>query len=149
MSSFIHCLSLISPLYVLLRDSRHPSPYRATTCRERELTVDHIRIFLTTQGHGGLPRMRAQLNVWSTSATTRSWKTLHTIHAPIKSNKAIMKGWLWRPNDIRGPCGVKLPDICLTWEENSENKHHPGNLSRPEIEPGLAAWQARILPPDP
>ena len=31
--------------------------------------------------------------------------------------------------------GLKLPDICLTGEE----KPHPGNLSRPGIEPGLAA----------
>ena len=26
-------------------------------------------------------------------------------------------GWLWWPNDIRGPWGLKLPDICLTGEE--------------------------------
>ena len=26
-------------------------------------------------------------------------------------------GWLWWPNYIRGPCGLKLPDICLTGEE--------------------------------
>ena len=26
-------------------------------------------------------------------------------------------GWLWWPNDIRGPRGLKLPDICLTGEE--------------------------------
>ena len=28
-------------------------------------------------------------------------------------------------------------------------KPHPGNLSRPGIEPGPAVWQARMLPPDP
>ena len=28
-------------------------------------------------------------------------------------------------------------------------KPHPGNLSRPEIEPGLAAWQASMLSPGP
>ena len=38
--------------------------------------------------------------------------------------------------------GLKFPDICLTGEE----KPHPGNLSRPEIELGPAAWQARMLP---
>ena len=31
--------------------------------------------------------------------------------------------------------GLKLPDICLT----GEKKPHPGNLSRPGIEPGPAA----------
>ena len=34
--------------------------------------------------------------------------------------------------------GLKLPDIRLTGEENPE-KPHPGNLSRPAIEPGSAA----------
>ena len=38
--------------------------------------------------------------------------------------------------------GLMFPDICLTGEE----KPHPGNLSRPGIEPGPAAWQARMLP---
>ena len=42
--------------------------------------------------------------------------------------------------------GLKLPDICLTGEENPE-KTHPGNLSRPGIEPGPAAREARMLPP--
>ena len=34
--------------------------------------------------------------------------------------------------------GLKLPDICLTGEEKPENPH-PGNPSRPGIEPGSAA----------
>ena len=33
---------------------------------------------------------------------------------------------------------LKLADICLVDEENPE-KPHPGNLSRPGIEPGPAA----------
>ena len=45
--------------------------------------------------------------------------------------------------------GLKIPDICLTGEEKPRKKPHPGNLSRPGIEPGLAAWQARMLLPDP
>ena len=40
--------------------------------------------------------------------------------------------------------GLKLPDIRFTGEENP-GKPHPGNLSRPGIEPGPAAWQARML----
>ena len=35
--------------------------------------------------------------------------------------------------------GLKIPDICLTDEEKSRKKPHPGNLSRPGIEPGPAA----------
>ena len=35
--------------------------------------------------------------------------------------------------------GLKLPDICLTGEEKPRRKPHPGNLSRPGIEPGPSA----------
>ena len=42
--------------------------------------------------------------------------------------------------------GLKLPDIRLTGEEKPRKKPHSGNLSRPGIEPGPAAWQARMLP---
>ena len=85
-----------------------PRPYRDTTCRERELTQDHIHTFFTTQGHGGPTRMSDQLNTEAISKTTQTWKSIHTIHTPIHSNKANnMKGWLWQPNDIRGPCGSK------------------------------------------
>ena len=42
--------------------------------------------------------------------------------------------------------GLKFPDICLTGEEKLRKKPHPGNLSRPGIEPGPAAWQACMLP---
>ena len=42
--------------------------------------------------------------------------------------------------------GLKFPDICLTGEEKPRKEPHPGNLSRPGIEPGPAAWQARKLP---
>ena len=50
-----------------------PGPYTATTCRERELTLDHIGLhtFLTTQGHGGSPRMRDQLNAGVTNTNTK------------------------------------------------------------------------------
>ena len=45
--------------------------------------------------------------------------------------------------------GLKLLDICLTCDENPPKKPHPGNLSLPGFEPGLAAWLARMLPPAP
>ena len=34
---------------------------------------------------------------------------------------------------------LKLLDICLAGEEEPRKKPHPGNLSRPGIEPGPAA----------
>ena len=73
-----------------------PSPYRAMTCLERELSLNHIQTFLITQGHGGLPQLSDQLNAGATSKTTQTLKTIHIIHAPIHSNKVNMKGWLWR-----------------------------------------------------
>ena len=41
--------------------------------------------------------------------------------------------------------GLKLPDIRLRGEENPK-KTSPRKLSRSGIEPGPAAWQARMLP---
>ena len=95
-----------------------PRPYRTTTCQERELTLDHIRTFMTTLGHRGPPQMRNQLNAGAISEATQTWKTIHTIHAPIHSNKVNMKGWLWRPNDIQGRCGPKASrHLSYRWGE--------------------------------
>ena len=67
----------------------------------------NLHTFFTTQGRGGPPRMRDQVNAGAASEITQTCKTINTIHAHIHSNKADMKGWLCRPNDIRGPCGPK------------------------------------------
>ena len=57
-----------------------------------------------------------------------------------------MEWWLRRPNDIRGPWGPKISwHLSYRWEKTLK-KPYPGNLSRPGIEPGPAAWQARMLP---
>ena len=123
-----------------------PGPYRAITCQESELTLDHIHTFLTIQGHGGPPWVRDQLNARAIPKTTWTWKTTHTIHAPIYSNKVIMKGWLWWPNEIWGPCGPKVSrHLSYRWGK-IRKKPHPGNLFWPGIEPGPAAWQAHMLP---
>ena len=128
----------------------YPLPYmcfyvtHATRTLERELTLHHIHAVLTKQGLGGPPQMRDHLNAGATSETTRTWKPIYTIHAPIHSNKANMKGWLSRPSDIRRPYG---PQSFVTFV--SEEKPHPGNLFRAGIEPGPVAWQARMLPPAP
>ena len=91
-------------------------------CRERELTLDHIHTFLTTQGHGVPPRMRNQLNAVAISETKRTWKTIHTSQASIHSNKANMKSLLWRPNDIRGPCGPKSScHLSFRWGKTPKN----------------------------
>ena len=40
--------------------------------------------------------------------------------------------------------GLKLPDICLTGEGKIPQKNLAQETSRPGIEPGPAAWQARM-----
>ena len=42
--------------------------------------------------------------------------------------------------------GLTFPVICLTGAEKPRKKPYPGNVSRPGIEPGPAAWQACMLP---
>ena len=70
--------------------------------------MDHIHTFLTTQGHGGPPRMRDLPNARATSKTAQTWKTIHTKHTLSHPNKAKMEWWWRRPNDIRGPWGPKV-----------------------------------------
>ena len=95
-------------------------------------------ILLTIQVQGRPIRVRDQLNAGVTSEAARTWKTIHTRHSPIHSNKMNMKGWLLRPSDIRGPCGPNAsPHLSYRW----------GNLSQPGFEPVPAAWQARMLVP--
>ena len=112
---------------MLLHDSCHlgltePWP------QERELTLDHKHTFLTTQVHRGPPRMRDHLNAGATSETSRTWKTIHTSLAPTQSNMANMKGWLWRPSDILGPCGPKAPwHLSYRWGKTPK-KTSPRNL---------------------
>ena len=62
---------------------------------------------------------------------TRTWRTspeegsAHfrdntNIHAPIHSNKANIKGWLWQQNDIRGPCVPKASwHLFSRWDKTS------------------------------
>ena len=69
--------------------------------------MDLIFTFLTTQGHGGPPRMSDQPNAKATSKTAQTRKTIHTKHTLSHPNKAKMEWW-WRPNDIRGPWGPKV-----------------------------------------
>ena len=104
-----------------------PGPYRATIYREGDLTVYHIHTFLTTQAHEEPPWMRDQLNAGATSETTRTWKTTHTNQAPIHSNKANMKGCLWLPNNIRGPCGLKS-SWYLSYRWGKPQKNSPRKL---------------------
>ena len=88
----------------------------------------HIIYFFTTQGHGEPPRVRDQLNAGATSGTTQIWKTIYTIRTHIHSNKANMKGWLWRPNDSRGPCGPKASWLFFLQVRKNPEKASPRYL---------------------
>ena len=116
-----------------------PRPYRATTCRGRELNYgsqtyffDHTRTW------------RASLDEWSAQCQGHlqdSTNMKDSTHSVIPTRRI----WNGDYDDqmIFGDLGgLKFPDICLTGEENP----HPGNLSRLGIEPGPAAWQVRMLP---
>ena len=108
--------------------------------------MDNIHTFLTTQGHGGPPQMSDQPNAGATSEAAQTWKTIHTKHTLSHPKKAKIEWWWRRPNVIRGPWGPKVSwHLSYRWGKTPK-KPHPGNLSRPGIEPGPAAWQARMLP---
>ena len=95
-----------------------PGPYRATTCRGRELNYGSHTYFFEHTKTWRASRMSDQPNAGATSETAQTWKTIHTKHTLSHPNKANMGRWLRRPNDIRGPGGgLKFPDICLTGEE--------------------------------
>ena len=50
----------------------------------------------------------------------------YTRHAPVHSNKANMKGWLWQPNYIRGTCRPKTScHLCYRWGKTPKNPTCP------------------------
>ena len=126
-----------------------PGPYRATICRGRELNYgSHTSTFFFDHTRTG----RASPDVWSARCRGHLWdstnmkENTHQAHTLSHPNKANMEWWWRRPNDIRGPWGPKVSwYLSYRWGKTPK-KPHPGNLSRPGIEPGPAAWQARILP---
>ena len=85
-NSFIRYRNLTSPykcFYVTY-------PYRALQNHDLSGEGSH-RYFMTTQGHGEPPRMSDQLNAGANSESTRTLKTIHTIHSLTHSNKAVMR----------------------------------------------------------
>ena len=125
-----------------------PGPYRATTCRGWELNYgsytyffDHTRTW------------RASPDEWSAQCrghlrdSTNMKDNTHQAHTHSSQQGEcgmMMTTVKWYSGTLGG--GLKFPDICLTGEEKPRKKPHPGNLSRPGIESGPAAWQARMLP---
>ena len=87
-------------------------------------------------------------------STTSCTYVLHfEVLGPVNISGHWRPYWMMIDDDNDGQMifgdlgGLKLPDICLIGEEKPRQEPHPGNLSRPGIEPEPAAWQARMLPP--
>ena len=70
-------------------------------------------------------------------------------HQHLRSLAPVMNDnwWQWWPNDIRGPWGSKASRHLPYRRGKTPKKPNQGNLSRRGMEPGPAAWQARMLPP--
>ena len=118
---FDHLISLSKfnlPLIGTFTWPAPPGPYRATTCRGRELNYgSHTYFFDYTR------TWRASLDEWSAQcrghlrgSTNMKDNTHQALSHP---NKANVEWWLRRPNDIRGTWGLKFPDISLTGEGKS------------------------------
>ena len=108
--------------------------------------MDHIHTFLTTQGHGGPPRMSDQPNAGATSETAPTWKAIHIKHTLKSSQQGEYGMMITTAKWYSGTLGPKVSwHLSYRWGKTPK-KPHPGNLSRPGIEPGPAAWQARMVP---
>ena len=102
---FIHLISLSKFNLSLIGTSTWstpPGPYRATTCRGRELNYESHTYFFHHTRTWRASRMSDQPNAGATSETAQTWKTIHTKHTLSHPNKANMEWWLRRPNDTLG-----------------------------------------------
>ena len=126
-----------------------PGPYGATTCWERELTLYHIILFWSHKN------MEGYLG-WGISSMPGPLPRQHEHerrYTPF-THSFVLTGWMWM-DDYDGQMifgeleGLKLPDIYLTGEENPKKKKKNSARKRipTRIEPGPAAWQARMLQP--
>ena len=87
--------------------------------------MGHIHTFLTTQGHGGPPRMSDQLNA-GPPPKQHKYERQYTpsTYAVIPTRR------IWNDDSdgqmIFGDLGgLKFPDICLTGEEKPRKRPHP------------------------
>ena len=101
-----------------------PGPYRDTTCAERKLTMDHIYTFLPHKDMEGLPGWGINSMPGPPLRQHKHERRYTTFTHPFMLTR-WMKGWLWQPNDIRGPCGPKA-----SWPKKlvSTGESNPGPL---------------------
>ena len=106
-----------------------------------------MHTFLTTQGHGGPPRMSdpAQCLGPPPRQHKHERQYIQSTHSVIPTRR------IWNDDhdglmifrDLR--C-LKFPDMCLTGEEKPRKNLTQETCPRPGVELGPAAWQARMLP---
>ena len=121
-----------------------PGPYRATTCRGRELIYgSHIYFFDHTR------TWKASPDEWSAQCrghlrdSTNMKDNTHQAHTHSHPNKANMEWWLRCPNDGRGPWGPKVSwHLSDRWGKTQKKETSP----RKPVPTGPAPWQARMLP---
>ena len=107
-----HYLNLASPSQVPLLDSRRPGLAEPQPVGGgNKLWITYITV-LTKQGHWGPPRMRDQLNAGATAETAQTWKTVHTRHTLIHSNKTNMK---WCENEKLNLIREIFKDRVIFW----------------------------------
>ena len=142
-----HYLSLPPPLIGTFTWPTPPGPYRATTCRGEGIKqwITYI-LFWPYKDMEGLPGW-----VISPMPEPPPRQHKHERQYTPSTHSVIPTSRIWKDDDdgqmIFGDLGgLKFHDICLTGEGKNPKKPHPGNLSRPGIEPGPAAWQAQMLP---
>ena len=121
-------------------------PYRATTCRGRKLNYgSHTYFFDHTR------TWRESPDEWSAQCrghlrdSTNMKDNTHQAHT--QSSRQGEYGMMittaeWYSGTLRPKASWHL---SYRWGKTPK-KSRPGNLSRPGIEPGPAAWQARMLP---
>ena len=146
-SAIIHLISLSKfnlPLVGSFTWPMPPGPYRA--CRGRELNCGSDILFWPHKDVKGLPG-------WVISPMPgppprpHKHETQYTpsIH-PFLPTRRIWKNDYGCQMIFGDLVGLKFPrHLSYRWGKTPK-KPHPGNLSRPGIEPGPAAWQARMLP---
>ena len=93
-----------------------PGPYRATTCRGRELNYGSHTYFLTTQGHGEPPGWVISPMPWPPPRQHKHERQYTpSTHSVIpKREYGMMMTAKWYSGTLGG---LKFPDIRLTGEE--------------------------------
>ena len=111
--------------------------------QSHDLSGEGIKLWITYILFWPHKDMRASPDEWSAQCRGQLRDSTNMKCHP---NKANMEWWWRRPNYIRGPWGPKASRrLSYRWGK-TPRKPHPGNLSRPGIETGPAAWQARMIP---